>query len=195
MAAICGGIQAMAEHLPERAEELARLGESIRRFVLAHGTSDGQFVKSLGYSAVDASLLWISLPFGVVDPRAPVMVKTVQAIERELLTGRGVHRYAADTYYGGGQWPLLSAWLGWYYVRTGRSDEALAIQRWIESQWLSAGLPEQVQEHLLSPESYAHWLEREGPPAVPLLWSHAMYLVLAAELNGQERAKANGSDG
>lgn len=183
MAAICGGIRAMADHLPERTEELVQLAERIRLFVLANGTSAGQFVKSLGHSAVDASLLWISVPFGLAEATDPVMVQTVEAIERELLTSRGVHRYAADTYYGGGQWPLLSAWLGWYYVRTGRREEAHAMLEWIASQRLSQGLPEQVQEHLLSPQAYAAWVEREGPPAVPLLWSHAMYLVLAAELD------------
>lgn len=183
MGAIYGGVQAMAEHLPEREEELTHLGASIRQFVLANGKADGQFIKSLGHSAVDASLLWISLPFGLADVEDPVMVKTVNAIERELLAGKGVHRYAADTYYGGGQWPLLSAWLGWYYVRTERRTEAQAILQWIASQWLPTGLPEQVQAHLLSPESYPQWVEREGQPAVPLLWSHAMYLVLAAELN------------
>jgi len=27
-----------------------------------------------------------------------------------------MHRYADDTYYGGGEWVLLATWLGWYYV-------------------------------------------------------------------------------
>ncbi|KQL45650.1 glycosyl hydrolase [Brevibacillus choshinensis] len=183
MAAIYGGIQAMVEHLPEREEELTQLGESIRQFVFTNGTADGQFIKSLGESAVDASLLWISLPFGLAKVEDPVMVKTVEAIERELLSGQGVHRYAADTYYGGGQWLLLSAWLGWYYVQTERRTEAHTILEWIASQRRPAGLPEQVQAHLLSPASYPPWVEREGQPAVPLLWSHAMYLVLAAELH------------
>lgn len=182
MAAIYGGVMAMADHLPERAEDLSHWGESIRRFVLERGTSDGRFIKSVGNPAVDASLLWVSVPFGLAEPGDPVMIQTVDAIERELLSAHGVHRYAADTYYGGGQWLLLSAWLGWYYARTGRREEAHAILHWVESKRLPAGLPEQVQARLLSPDSYPHWLEREGEPAVPLLWSHAMYLVLAAEL-------------
>ena len=182
MAAIYGGVTAIAGLVPERAEELSRLGDCIRQFVVANGTADGKFAKSLGNPAVDASLLWISLPFGLAGTEDPLMASTVAAIERELLTGSGVHRYAADTYYGGGQWPLLSAWLGWYYVRTGRRAEAERIQRWIEAKWLPEGLPEQVQDHLLSPDAYHRWVEQEGTPAVPLLWSHAMYLVLAAEL-------------
>ncbi len=182
MAAIYGGVQAMAQHIPERAGELFQWGEDIRRFVLEKGISEGRFIKSVGNAAVDASLLWISVPFGVIEPGEPAMLRTVEAIERELLSGHGVHRYAADTYFGGGQWPLLSAWLGWYYVRTGKQEEARRILHWVESQLLPAGLPEQVQDRLLSPEAYTHWVEREGSPAVPLLWAHAMYLVLAAEL-------------
>lgn len=182
LAAIYGGIKAMMPHLPKRAEALARLAEEIRLYVLQHGVAENGFVKSLGNPAADASLLWLSMPFGLVDAEAQVMVQTVERIERELVTGCGVHRYAADTYYGGGEWPLLSAWLGWYYARTGRISQAEAILDWIQSKQLPEGLPEQVADHLLAPVSYLQWLEREGPPAVPLLWSHAMYLVLAAEL-------------
>ncbi|MFI8713452.1 hypothetical protein [Brevibacillus brevis] len=74
-----------------------------------------------------------------------------------------------------------SAWLGWYYVKTGRREEAEKIAVWIVSQRQANGLPEQVQEHLLSPAHYKMWVERAGQPAVQLLWSHAMFLVLAAE--------------
>jgi len=42
-------------------------------------------------------------------------------------------------------------------------------------------LPEQVADHLLDPGSQQTWLERWGPVATPLLWSHAMYLTLALE--------------
>ncbi|MFD2370745.1 glycoside hydrolase family 15 protein [Brevibacillus sp. GCM10020057] len=192
MAAIFGGVTAIAGHVPQRAAELTFLGSSIRRFVIESGTADGKFVKSLGNPAVDASLLWIAVPFGLVGADDPLMARTVAAIERELLAGRGVHRYATDTYYGGGQWPLLSAWLGWYHVRTGRRAEAEDIFRWIEEQWLPAGLPEQVQEHLLAPDAYGYWVAKEGTPAVPLLWSHAMYVVLAAELGLLAPARSEG---
>ena len=131
---------------------------------------------------MDASLLWLTLPYGLVEVDDPFMQRTVQSIERELLTGHGVHRYADDTYYGGGQWLLLSSWLGWYYARTGRSEQARQIADWIASKRKPTGLPEQVQEHLLFPHEYTAWVERSGEPAVPLLWSHAMYLVLASEL-------------
>ncbi|WP_241970778.1 hypothetical protein [Brevibacillus sp. Leaf182] len=125
--------------------------------------------------SVDASLLWLALPYGIVEVNDPLMLRTVQVIEEELCAGHGVHRYPADTYYGGGQWLLLSAWLGWYYVKTGRREEAEKIAAWIVSQRQANGLPKQVQEHLLSPTHYEMWVERAGHPAVPLLWSHACF--------------------
>ncbi|MGG1663784.1 glycoside hydrolase family 15 protein [Brevibacillus sp. NRS-1366] len=182
LAAIYAGVKAMERHLPHRAGELTRLSETIRHFVLEHGTAHGQFIKSVGHAVVDASLLWLTLPFGLVQVDDPLMERTVQSIEQELLVGHGVHRYADDTYYGGGQWLLLSAWLGWYYARTGRWKKAHQIAEWIVSKLKETGLPEQVQEHLLSPSEYTSWVERAGEPAVPLLWSHAMFLVLASEL-------------
>ncbi|MGN7469816.1 glycoside hydrolase family 15 protein [Brevibacillus sp. SAFN-007a] len=182
LAAIYAGVKAMEPYRPMRAAELSQLAATIRQFVLDHGTADGRFVKSLGNRAVDASLLWLTVPYGLVDAADPLMARTVAEIERELLWGCGVHRYAADTYYGGGQWLLLSAWLGWYDVQVGNSQRAKEIADWIVSKQEAAGLPEQVQDHLLAPEQYADWIKRAGQPAVPLLWSHAMFLILADEL-------------
>jgi GH15 family glucan-1,4-alpha-glucosidase len=186
LAAIYGGCRAMLPLLPGRAESLAGLCGSIRRFVLELGVENGAFVKSLGNPAVDASLLWMSLPFELVAVGDPIMNNTVLRIERELLRGHGVHRYPQDVYYGGGQWLLLSAWLGWYYARTGEREKAAEILGWIESKWTEDGLPEQVQDHLLAPAAYDEWVRRAGKPAVPLVWSHAMYVVLAAELGIME---------
>jgi GH15 family glucan-1,4-alpha-glucosidase len=93
-------------------------------------------------------------------------------VEREL----GYHRHADDVYYGGGEWPVLAGLAGWARVKSGRDGaEQLA---WIEAHTQPDGtLPEQTGE-LLHPEAYPGWVERWGPPASPLLWSHAMYLIL-----------------
>ena len=109
-------------------------------------------------------------------------------IEKTLLHAGGLHRYAADSYYGGGAWVLLSAWLGWYYAELTRVRPALApglsaktdeLRRWIESHANPAGeLPEQVAQHLNEPSYYGMWVERWGPIASPLLWSHANYIIM-----------------
>lgn len=44
-------------------------------------------------------------------------------------------------------------------------------------------LPEQVQDHVQSPYMLAHWRQKWGATATPLLWSHAMHVVLTDELN------------
>jgi len=53
-------------------------------------------------------------------------VRSFAKIEADLRQGGGVHRYATDTYYGGGEWVLLTAWLGWYYTKIGANEKALA---------------------------------------------------------------------
>ncbi len=91
----------------------------------------------------------------------------------------GRQRYVGDTYYGGGEWVLLAAWLGWYYIEAGEWERARELLRWVEAQADADGhLPEQVSEHLLAPDRFAEWEARWGPVAKPLLWSHAMYLIL-----------------
>jgi hypothetical protein len=39
-------------------------------------------------------------------------------------------------------------------------------------------LPEQVQEHVQSPFMLDFWRAKWGQTATPLLWSHAMHVVL-----------------
>jgi GH15 family glucan-1,4-alpha-glucosidase len=89
-----------------------------------------------------------------------------------------VHRHLEDTYYGGGEWLLLTAFLG-----LGRPERAKEALRWIAAHATEDGLlPEQSQDHLLHPDAWDFWVAKWGPPPCPLLWSHAMYLVLASEL-------------
>ena len=94
-----------------------------------------------------------------------------------------MHRHLEDTYYGGGEWLLLTAMLGLCYAATGRPDDARAKLDWVSEHATRDGwLPEQSQDHLLAPAMVQEWVERWGPPASPLLWSHAMFLTLAAAL-------------
>jgi GH15 family glucan-1,4-alpha-glucosidase len=97
--------------------------------------------------------------------------------------GGGVHRHLDDVYYGGGEWLLLTAFLG-----LAEPDRAPDCLDWISAHATPEGdLPEQVQDHLLAPETYEPWVRKWGPPASPLLWSHAMFLTLAHELEGPVR--------
>lgn len=154
----------------------------------------GLYTKWPGSPEVDASLLWIVAPYGLVGPEHPPFDRTLQRIEAELVsTAGGVYRYRNDTYYGGGEWPLLTAALGRVYLRRGRPgdrDRALAARRWIEAQADPAGhLPEQVATHALHPGHIDAWRARWGESACPLLWSHAAYLALVAELESSVEAR------
>lgn len=176
-------------------EPVALVGQ-VRRFVLQRGVREGHLVKHIDPQeraaaagrqrtvAVDASLIGVATPYGLVLPNEPLMRATVTRIEADLhRPGGGVYRYLADTYYGGGEWVLLAAWLGWYYVEVGERGRARGLLQWIEAQADGDGcLPEQVSDHLLAPDRYAEWEARWGPVAQPLLWSHAMYLILCRAL-------------
>lgn len=185
LGAIYGGLKAVHQLRPNPA--IPPVLDSIRQLILGEGAVDGRLRKYLGSAEVDSSLLWVSTPFGVLEPHDPIMMNTVHRIETDLVCNSaypgGVRRYKADTYYGGGEWILLSAWLGWHYLRLGDTLRALSMLRWIEEQADADGqLPEQIPVNMNNPAYHDDWVRRWGPIAKPLLWSHAMYLVLQQEL-------------
>jgi len=186
LGAVFGGLSAVAgTDLVDRPRRDAAVDAAhrIRGLVLAEGVHDGSLTKWLGSTAVDASLASCIVPFGLVERTDPLAFGTLDRIGAELDAGGGVHRFAADVFYGGGQWPLLSALLGWNRAASGDAGAATAYLEWIAAQLTADGeLPEQVGHHLLAPESEDEWVQRWGPVATPLLWSHGMALVLADEL-------------
>lgn len=152
--------------------------QALQAFLDAESLHDGAFVKSIGRRDVDASLVGLATPYALVEADHPRMEMTLGRIERELMNGGGVHRYQEDTYYGGGEWVLLTAWLAWHHRRLGRSERAAELLGWVEQQTDNKSqLPEQVPASLNDPSYYPVWVERWGPVATPLLWSHAMYLI------------------
>ena len=157
--------------------------ESIREAVLREARAEGRLPASLGEGGLDASLIAAATPFGVIEPDDPIMEATLEAVERELVVGGGVHRRPGDEFYGGGLWLVLAGLLGWHYVRLGRIADADAELGWIAAQASAGGeLPEQVDDDLLVPLARAEWVEHWGPSACPLVWSHALFLTLAHEL-------------
>lgn len=182
LACLYGGLASINKYLQDiRIEVLAK---KIRSFILTNCTSEGFFTKYIGSCEVDGSLLWLSVPFNVVDIDDIVFRNTLRKIEKDLLHGSGVHRYREDTYYGGGEWILLSCWLGWCCCKLGRVEDAEKIRKWVESQANTEGhLPEQVCSHMNNSNFYKPWVERWGNVATPLLWSHAMYIILVKALN------------
>ncbi|MBM0255614.1 glycoside hydrolase family 15 protein [Micromonospora sp. 4G55] len=167
---------------PARAAAAAATVDKLGALVATDGIADGHLTKWLGGTAVDGSLLACLTPFEVVDPRGPVAERTYDQVRDKLLRG-GVYRYLGDTFYGGGEWLILTAWLGWHEARTGRTEAALGRLDWIVGQATPEGhLPEQVSGNTQHPGHITEWTERWGPVATPLLWSHAMFVTLALEV-------------
>jgi GH15 family glucan-1,4-alpha-glucosidase len=181
LAAIYGGLQAYSQ-LVEAG--LSPTLAAIRQFIFDAQMVNGRFVKFAGSTVVDASLLGLATPYRVVEPGHPAMRATVAQITAELGRGGGLHRYAADTYYGGGEWVLLTAWLAWYYAEQGEASMAQSALSWVEAQADQQGqLPEQVPNNLNDPGYLQPWQARWGQIANPLLWSHAQYLIAATHLS------------
>lgn len=166
------------------------VADSVRSYLLEHGTHQGDgdpyFTKHIGSDTVDANLLWLALPYGVVDVTDPLFLATLTKVRSDLQDpDGGVHRYALDTYYGGGSWLLLTADLAQVHLALGQRAEAVRLLGWIEAQADPNGdMPEQVATHVNDVAYVPHWEKLWGASAKPLLWSHAAYLRLVAALAG-----------
>ena len=177
LSALHRGLACFAYTRPAVPEVLSRMETAVR----TRAVVDGHFVKELeGSDEVDGNLIAVAVPNGLVTPTDPLMRTTIARIESDLrCEGGGVHRYAADTYYGGGEWVLLTAWLGWYYAQIGERERARRLLTWIEAQADEQGyLPEQVATCLNQPAYLEEWRARWGESARPLLWSHATHIIL-----------------
>lgn len=178
VAAAAAGLAAAARLFdrPEFFEE----AERARSHLLSRFVHNGRFRRCAGDERVDGSLLWLSVPFGLLPPDDPRIQETIAAVRRDLAgPGGGVWRYLGDTYYGGGQWLLLTCSLGWHDAVAGHRDGLAASRDWVRGQARETGdLPEQVTEHAQDGSMVQPWIDRWGPVATPLLWSHAMYLIM-----------------
>ncbi|MGR0218328.1 glycoside hydrolase family 15 protein [Agromyces sp. ZXT2-6] len=174
----------------EREALAAAAAAEVEAVVRTRGTADGHLAKWLGSSAVDASLAAIVGVMDVVPAASDLGRATIATIERDLTVDGGVHRYLGDTYFGGGQWPLLSCLLGLAHARAGDHDRARELLDWAATTAGADGsMPEQVERRLLDPTRVDEWVERWGPSADPLLWTHAMFIRLAVELDGLESTR------
>src|SRR2546421_6556451 len=128
--------------------------QDLRELLLDEHVRAETFVKHTGTDEVDASLLWLATPFAVIPADDPIMRRTVARITDEL-TGPsgGLRRYLGDTFYGGGGWVLLTAWLGTHLAAIGDLDGAGQRLDWGESMFTAEGhLPEQITEYPQAPD-------------------------------------------
>lgn len=186
LAAILAGFRG-AHRLGVADRVVAAAAADVERRLRELGRELGWLPKWAGNPAVDGSLLWAGPLYGVFDADDPIWTGTFERVKSELVSpDGGVHRYREDTYYGGGEWLLLTASLGFAYLgraQTGDRQRAETSRRWMEAQADFAGnLPEQISCHALAPDRIAEWDATWGRSASPLVWSHAWYLRLVAAL-------------
>lgn len=186
LACIAAGLDAAVRSGLVDGERAARTNTqlaAVRALISADGVREGHLIKWVGSTAVDGSLAAAIAPLGVLDPASPVARRTIDVLEAHLTVDGGTHRYLGDTFFGGGQWPLLSCFLGLAHDAAGDSARANELFDWAAATATDTlDLPEQVDHHLIAPGMRDEWIQKWGPVATPLLWSHAMLLRLGIQL-------------
>ncbi len=179
--AACGAGLAAAAGLSGNARWEKAAGEM--RALLLSQKRLGRSIGTLADRRIDASLLGLVWPFGVLSRKDPRAEDIVRRIERRLAERGGVHRYEQDEYdgwmykgtvhrkKGAGTWPLLTFWLAIALAKTGRKREAK--ERFFSTLERLAG------KDLIPEQLFSNTLQQS---VTPLAWSHAMLVHAAAEL-------------
>lgn len=188
LGSISAGISSMRPYLKELESKIDTTVLGIKEYLDQNAIKEDQIIKMIPIKedpsekslGVDSSLIAMFEPYHLYLGDSAVACKTLNRIEKDIYrNGAGVYRYLGDTYYGGGEWLLLTAWLGWFYAKNDQKEKAKQLKLFIESK--ADGdllLAEQVFDQPLHPEMYQHWVDMWGENAKPLLWSHAMYIIL-----------------
>ena len=178
LGAVVAGLEAAARLLGD--ERWSGEAERVRTRLVERFVRAGRFCRGIDDDRVDGSLVWLGTPWQVFPADDPRITATADAIACDLVGPEGgVYRYRGDTYYGGGEWILLACSLGWHAAVTGDSETLGRARNWVHANALPTGdLPEQVTSSAQEPGMIDPWVERWGPVATPLLWSHAMYLLM-----------------
>lgn len=181
LAAIAAGLKAASRLLGR--SELDRVATGIIDHILEHCVTDGVLGKGPSDARIDASLISLATPFALIDPTHPVMQRTIERIRTDLSSPTGgIRRYLGDTYFGGNPWLLLTAWLGWHDKLTGNTQAHAAARNWVLDNASNGGaLPEQILHEPQDAAFVGSWLERWGPVANPLLWSHAKFILMESD--------------
>lgn len=186
LACVYGGLVTAAGLLHD--DELLRTADVVRTRLETDAARLSLYAKSSENESVDSSSLWLHAPFHVVDANDPFFIETVKVIVEMLTFEGGLRRYADDTYFGSGSWPVLTASLGWHYTEIGDLEGAKLCRDWVASHFDDVGhLGEQFGGERRDRVHYDEWVERWGPPALDLTWSHAMFIVLEVAINRLER--------
>jgi len=123
---------------------------------------------------IDSSLIGLSVPFNVFPVNHEYMIKTIEAIESNLIVSEvgGIKRYYNDNYIGGNPWIIATLWLALYLIKAGKIEKAKEYFYWaVKHRTKLDFLPEQIDKNT----GEAAWV-------IPLTWSHAMFIIVLFEL-------------
>lgn len=117
---------------------------------------------------VDISILGAVIPFEMFDLEEEIVKNTVLEIEKNLKTfNYGFLRFPNDNYIGGkSPWIIATAWMGMYYKKVGRVEEAKKAMEFI----LNASTPLGLLPEQSSIDFSERWI-------IGLGWSHAMFIA------------------
>ena len=104
--AVHGGLKAVGLLLNNK--KSIDVANEIISYILKNCVSENRLVKSTENNNIDASLLWSIVPLEIFGRDEPLIINTVEELTKKLVSGATVKRYYEDTYYGGGDWVMLS---------------------------------------------------------------------------------------
>jgi GH15 family glucan-1,4-alpha-glucosidase len=128
----CNRLGAIARHLglAERAAYWGGVADALQARLLEEAWNEkvGAFTTAFGNDDLDASVLLLP-EIGLLEPGDPRFARTVEAIERELLRGEHVMRYASHDDFGVPESAFLICrfWLIDAWWKLGRRSQALEM--------------------------------------------------------------------
>lgn len=164
------------EQIEKNIVKMNKEQENIKKFIQENMYDENQKVlhRNCKDSKMDISIMGAVYPFEVFSPTEKVITNTVEKINMTLRTYTGGYlRFEQDSYMGGtSPWPVTTLWMAMYYLKCGDKKRAKECFNFVTNSSSNLGfLAEQVDNQTMEPS----WV-------IGLGWSHAMYIILLAEL-------------
>ncbi|NOQ38635.1 hypothetical protein GQ472_07170, partial [archaeon] len=182
LAVCCKGLSCADELVPDK--KWSKTSDEMRKVLLSNFGDN--FYSSFGKiddRKMDASLLGLVWPSGMLDADDKRMKKTIKLIEKEIVKNSGIHRYEDDEYdgwmymdnisrkKGAGYWPLLNFWMTIYYLKLDKREKALKYyNKVLNDLGDKKYIPEQVFDNDIQVS------------ISPLCWSHSMFVIASKRL-------------
>lgn len=78
------GLNSINKYLND--DKVKELANKIKTYILTNCVVENSFVKYVGSNSVDSSLIWLAIPFEVVDVNDEIFLNTIKKNRKELYT-------------------------------------------------------------------------------------------------------------